>query len=83
VFIGHGTRCVLSTLWNVNDLVARNFGTEFVRTWLTGVTAGTAYDLTLRALANRLEEDPRARDTLDAFQLIGDRDLTWPIVPTR
>jgi tetratricopeptide (TPR) repeat protein len=78
VFIGHGARCVLSTLWNVDDRVARDFGIEFVRRWMSGTTAGEAYDLTLRDLATRLPDDLRAPATLDAFQLIGDRHLAWP-----
>ena len=79
IFIGHGARCVLSTLWNVDDRVARDFGIEFVRRWMSGTTAGEAYDLTLRDLATRLPDDLRAPSTLDAFQLIGDRHLAWPI----
>jgi hypothetical protein len=39
VFIGHGARCVLSTLWNVDDVVARDFGVEFVHRWMTGMPA--------------------------------------------
>jgi CHAT domain len=78
VFIGHGARCVLSTLWNVDDRVARDFGIEFVRRWRSGTTAGEAYDLTLQELATRLTDDPRTLSTLDAFQLIGDRHLAWP-----
>ena len=77
IFIGHGARCVLSTLWNVDDRVARDFGIEFVRRWMSGTTAGEAYDLTLRDLATRLPDDLRAPSTLDAFQLIGDRHLAW------
>lgn len=79
VFIGHGARCVLSTLWNVNDVVARDFGVEFVHRWMSGMSAGKAYDSTLRALASRLAGDPDASQTLDAFQLIGERDLAWPV----
>jgi CHAT domain-containing protein len=79
VFIGHGARCVLSTLWNVDDRVACDFGIEFVRRWMSGTTAGEAYDLTLRDLATRLPHDLRAPSTLDAFQLIGDRHLAWPV----
>jgi CHAT domain-containing protein len=79
VFIGHGAHCVLSTLWNVNDVVARDFGVEFVHRWMTGTSAGEAYASTLRALASRLAGDPDASQTLDAFQLIGERDLPWPV----
>jgi tetratricopeptide (TPR) repeat protein len=79
VFIGHGAHCVLSTLWNVNDVVARDFGVEFVHRWMTGASAGEAYVSTLRALASRLAGDPDASQTLDAFQLIGERDLPWPV----
>jgi tetratricopeptide (TPR) repeat protein len=78
VFIGHGARCVLSTLWNVDDRIARDFGIEFVRRWRSGTTAGEAYDLTLQELATRLTDDLRTLSTLNAFQLIGDRHLTWP-----
>jgi tetratricopeptide (TPR) repeat protein len=81
VFIGHGARCVLSTLWNVDDSVARDFGVEFVRRWASGTTAGDAYDYTLRALTTKLADGFRALSNLDAFQLIGDRSLAWPIVP--
>lgn len=79
VFVGHGAHCVLSTLWNVDDIVARDFGVEFVRRWMTGLSAGEAYDSTLRALASRFAGDPDASQTLDAFQLIGERNLAWPV----
>jgi CHAT domain-containing protein len=79
VFIAHGACCVLSTLWNVNDLVARDFGIEFVRRWMGGTTAGEAYDITMRELGVRLAQNLQAFSTLDAFQLIGDRHLAWPI----
>ena len=77
IFLGHGTRCALATLWNVHDAVARGFGIEFVRSWSSGMAAGAAYDATLRSLAAQLTRDLRALETLDAFQLIGDRNLTW------
>ena len=47
---------------------------------MSGTTAGEAYDLTLRDLATRLPDDLRAPSTLDAFQLIGDRHLAWPVL---
>jgi hypothetical protein len=62
----------------VDDRIARDFGIEFVRRWMSGTTAGEAYDLTLRDLAIRLAHDLRAPSNLDAFQLIGDRHLAWP-----
>jgi hypothetical protein len=79
VFLGHGARCALSTLWNVDDIVTRDFGVEFVRRWHAGLSAGSAYDLALRALAAQREGDPHAFETLDAFQLLGDRSLLWPL----
>jgi CHAT domain-containing protein len=81
VFIAHGARSVLSTLWNVDDRVARDFGIEFVRRWTSGTTAGEAYDRTQRDLTSRLAHDLRALSNLDAFQLIGGRHLTSPIAP--
>lgn len=81
LFLGHGTRCVLSTLWNVDDGLARDFGAAFADRWRAGGSAGSAYALTLRALAADRAGDAAAFDTLDAFQLAGDGDLAWPLPP--
>ena len=76
-FLAHGTQAVLSTLWNVNDEVAREFAGRFVRAWSSGIEIGSAYDETMASLRAMVSLDLHAQSTLDAFQLVGDRHLLW------
>jgi predicted regulator of Ras-like GTPase activity (Roadblock/LC7/MglB family) len=77
VFLAHGTRAVLATHWNVADGLSREIATGFCDRWSSGLTAGEAFDLTLRAVY-RVAWRTRAIDTAFAFCLMGDRDLPWP-----
>lgn len=77
IFLAHGTKAVLSTLWNVNDEVAREFAGRFIRLWSSGIEIGSAYDEAMASLRAIVAVDLHAQSTLDAFQLAGDRRLLW------
>jgi hypothetical protein len=76
VFLAHGTRAVLATHWNVNDELSRAIATGFCDRWAAGMTAGEAFEATLRQVRGGWRT--RAIDTVFAFCLLGDRDLMWP-----
>jgi len=74
VFISHGVRAVLATLWPVDDPRAKDIAESFYRNWASGMTAGQAFTATMATFRSKLP----LSTTVDAFCLYGDRDLAFP-----
>ena len=74
VFLSHGVRAVLATLWPVDDPRARVVAESFYRNWASGMNIGEAFTATV----NACREKWPLSTTVDAFCLYGDRDLAFP-----
>jgi len=74
VFLSHGVRTMLATLWSVEDPKARDFSQSFYRAWTSGMTAGEAFTAAMAAC----RESWPLSTTVDAFCLYGDRALAYP-----